>query len=328
MNMENKDYFYAAMDMAINFLKEQGMKYRRGDFTITDGWKYFDKPVNRVYLLDKNAVMVIVRYDYGGERGKKLKILKDRFLNYINARVKENEVFFTFSFRELDLDILKTDTTDEKIEAVIQRVSKLLALADTDKNNSEAEAIAASMKAQELLAKYNLDIETVTGKPRKEEIEQCIADVGTGKKWKYNLATVVAKSYCCRTFTVGAEQVVFYGFKSDVVIARRVFCYLFEVGNRLANAYAREHKEIYGTAEGIYNSFCVGFISGIDEQLTKNCTALMLVVPKLVNESYEVFSENFKRVNRNVKAINGEAYEEGKIEGKRALNAQYLERGN
>lgn len=44
---------------------------------------------------------------------------------------------------------------------IIAKIQKLFALANQSKNNSEAEANAAMSKAQELLAKYNLDIAMV-----------------------------------------------------------------------------------------------------------------------------------------------------------------------
>ena len=69
------------------------------------------------------------------------------------------------------------EESNEKIEKIISRVNRLLALADLEKNPSEQEAIAASMKVQELLAKYNLDIADVTGEEKEEEIEHVCADI-------------------------------------------------------------------------------------------------------------------------------------------------------
>lgn len=110
------------------------------------------------------------------------------------------------------------------------------------------------------------------------------------------------------------------------MIARRVFVYLFKVGNRLATQYVKQYREdVYRNASGIYNSFVRGFTDGVRKELEKQCTTLALVIQPEVQESWEKFSANFKTVNRNVTAVNAYAYEEGRIEGKRALNAQYLE---
>lgn len=332
--MTLKEYKWFAVDKVIGFLREQGLKYRRSDFLDASekNSMWYAEGNNAVRAIGNppESIVVIARFSF--ERtGKKLKSSKDRFLNYFNARVKQDGVYFSFSLRELDLELLKGNDDEEqgKIEKIMERVTKLLALADPDKNTSEAEAIAASMKAQELLAKYNLDIADVRGEYKEEPIEQCVADVGTGKKWKYTLADVLAKSYCCRCFYVGAEQIVFYGHRQSAVMCRRIFVYLFKVGNRLATAYVKERRENWQSTESTYNSFCIGFVAGIDKELSAHCTALALVVPKEVNESFEVFSESFKAVDNKIKNLtDAEAYQEGVVEGKRALNAQYLADGS
>lgn len=333
VNMEKKEYVNLAIDMVVDFAAEQGMKYRRGDFEETKLAAGFGNgKKNHVGFFggsDPTGVFVVLSFDF--ERcGAKVKSVRNRFLNYINARVRDFGVVFTFSFRELEFESIKGTNEDlcaDKIDKIIAKVAKLLELGDLSKNPSEAEAIAASMKAQELLAKYNLDITDVTGEEKTESVEQCIADVGTGKKWKYSLAEVVATSYCCKVYYINSEQVIFFGKSSSALIARRVFVYLFEVGCRLANAYVKERRDAWEETKGLYNSFCLGFVQGIDGELSRHCTALALVVPQEVNESFKAFSENFKTMKHNMSVNDGEAYQQGKIEGRRALNAHYLEGG-
>lgn len=182
------------------------------------------------------------------------------------------------------------------------------------------------MQAQKLLAKYNLEIADITGEEKKEKIEQVIADVGTGNKWKYTLANAVADSYCCKCYYHGAEMIVFYGYQSDVLIARRVFMYLFKVGNSLATKYVKARRDSgEWQTQGLYNSFCSGFCAGVRSELQKNCTALMLVTPQAVIESFDKYSENFKAVDHSISMNDYDAYTTGEVEGKRALNAQYIE---
>lgn len=169
----------------------------------------------------------------------------------------------------------------------------------------------------------------VTGEHRPQEnIEQVVADVGTGNKWKYELADTVANNYACKSFSYGSKMIIFYGYKADVIIARRVFVYLFKVGNRLANQYVKKYREqAWGKASAVYNSFVSGFTAGVRRELEKQCTALALVIQPEVQKSWDAFSANFKAVDRRVAAIDSAAYKEGMVEGKRALNAQYLEEG-
>lgn len=327
--MTEKDYALAAINLVIDLAAEQGIKYRRGDFYILGIDKQKDVLLNSVRFVGglKNPTGISVALLFEFERtGKKLKSCKDNFFSYKYCRVMANGVHFNFSLIEIDIQATKETNADlTKIEDVIRKVQGLLALSDRSRNPSEEEAIAASMQVQKLLAKYNIDIAAVTGEEKQEEIEQVIADVGTGKKWKYTLANIVAQSYCCKCYYHGADMIIFYGFQSDVLIARSVFMYLFKVGNSLASKYVKCRKE-NGEWEttGLYNSFCKGFCHGVNTELQKNCTALVLVTPQKVIESFEKFSEKFKKTSSSLELKDIDAFCEGEIEGKRALNAQYI----
>lgn len=328
--MTPKEYAYAAIDIVIDLAAEQGIKYRRGDFKIEGIDKAKNYGLNSVSFIGginkPTGISVRLWYDFA-RTGKKLKAVKDGFYSYKYCRVQELGVSFNFSLNEIEIRSAEETTADQsKIEEVIRKVQKLLALADQSRNPSEAEAIAASMQAQKLLAKYNLEIADITGEEKKEEIEQVIADVGTGNKWKYTLANAIADSYCCKCYYHGAEMIVFYGYQSDVLIASRVFMYLFKVGNSLATKYvkARRDNGEYRT-QGLYNSFCSGFCAGVRSELQKNCTALMLVTPQAVIESFDKYSESFKKVDHRIDMNDWDAYSTGEVEGKRALNAQYIE---
>lgn len=320
---KQEEYKKLAVDTVIKYAKEQGVKLRYSDFPVYNT----KRTGNLVVFYDWDNPLVEVFINNEGRWGTQLKKAQDGFLNYVNARVMKTGVKFLFTVNELDLLKAKDVQADEDMEKVIRRITKLLALSDLSHNPSENEAISASLAAQKLLAKYNLSIADVTEEhDPKESIEQVVADVGTGQKWKYTLSNVVAENYACQTFSRGAEQIIFYGYKADVLIARRVFVYLFKVGNRLAAQYVKQYREdVYRNASGVYNSFVQGFTDGVRKELEKQCTALALVIQPEVQESWEIFSANFKAVDRSVSVMDGDAYEEGRIEGKRALNAQYLE---
>jgi hypothetical protein len=334
--MTIKEYVWTAVDCVIDLAAENGLKYRRLDFNtmgVNNGVESWKSGNNLVGLVGDNqnpqSVFVLLYYAFP-RCGKRLKSARENFYNYANARVKEDGVFFSFTLNELEIKAAgSADASEDRIEQIIGKVQKLLALADESKNNSEAEAVAASMMAQKLLAKYNIDIAQVTGAEKDEEIEQIVADMGTGNKWKYTLSEVVARSYCCKHFYYGSEAVVFYGYKSDALIARRVFMYLFGVGKRLAGAYVKRARENGEDTTGVYNSFCIGFVSGINAELSKNCKALALIVPPKVADSFSIYTESFKTTDHSVKfddGIDSAAFYEGQIEGVRALNAQYLDK--
>lgn len=338
--MTEREMYLTAIKTVIKYAEEQGVKLRRMDFDAEENKSGFRITVNFgteytnhwyfVRDLDGKPISIMVKITYTGRWEKQLKIAKDRFLNYYNARLEQNHLSFSFTVNELEILAMQKKSVEsadeEHIEVVIRRINKLLALSDQNRNNSEQEAIAASLQVQKLLAKYNLSLADVTGERKDEPVEQSIADVGTGKKWKYSLADAIAGNFACKHYIVGHEQIVFYGYKADIVAARRVFVYLFKVGDKLANQYAKNYREEHYYADGVYNSFCKGFVAGVKKELDKQCTALAIVVQPKVKEEWEAFSANFGVMNNSgITANNREAYNEGFVEGKRALNAQYLE---
>lgn len=327
---EEKELKYKrlAVDTVISYAREQGVKLRHSDFPL-DSMCMFNGNLVDFHHWDESELYTVRVFINGeGRWAAQLKKAGDGFLNYVNARVLKEGIMFSFSTKELDLLRMKDDSDkDVDMEKIISKITKLLALSDLERNPSESEAVSASLAAQRLLAKYNLSMADVTGeRDPAEEIEQVIADVGTGKKWKYKLANAVANNYACKTFSQGSDKLVFYGYKADILIARRVYIYLFKVGNRLANQYVKKYREtISYDTRGIYNSFVSGFINGVEKELEKQCTALALIVQPEVQESWDIFSAAMGTRSWNIMSNDFEAYEEGFVEGKRALNAQYLE---
>ena len=322
------EYKRLAVDTVISYAKEQGVKLRHSDFPL-DSMCMFNGNLVDFHHWDESELYTVRVFINGeGRWAAQLKKAGDGFLNYVNARVLKEGIMFSFSTKELDLLRMKDDSgKDVDMEKIISKITKLLALSDLERNPSESEAVSASLAAQRLLAKYNLSMVDVIGEhDPAEEIEQVIADVGTGKKWKYKLANAVANNYACKTFSQGSDKLVFYGYKADILIARRVYIYLFKVGNRLANQYVKKYREtISYDTRGIYNSFVSGFINGVEKELEKQCTALALIVQPEVQESWDIFSAAMGTRSWNIMSNDFEAYEEGFVEGKRALNAQYLE---
>lgn len=210
-----------------------------------------------------------------------------------------------------------------KQEKIIQTIKKVLELS---KNNpSEEEAKSAALKAQELLAKYHIDIAEVEGEEDVEQITEIRVDLPP-KKWKYTLARIVSDNFRCKHFYYGKSCVVFYGHETDAEVAAETFKYLFDLGNRLAG---REVDRVFaetGTSAGVYNSFVKGFCDGVKEVLEAQCTALMIVVPKDVNESYEELAKTFRRMNTSsVRTTDRDVYLNGKTEGKNAIGKRQIE---
>lgn len=216
--------------------------------------------------------------------------------------------------------------TEEKI---IQTIRKILELS---KNNpSEEEAKSAALKAQEMLAKYHIDMKEVESIDidAVESIEEVQVKLAA-KKWKYKLATIIADNFRCKHFYIGKGILVFYGHKTDADVAAETFKYLFDVGNRLAG---REVDRVFGetgTSANVYNSFVAGFCEGIRESLGEQCKALMLVTPEDVKTSFAEMSKNWGTMSCGAMRVGGnsycrEAYESGKTEGRHAVRSRQIE---
>lgn len=216
----------------------------------------------------------------------------------------------------------------ENKEKILKKIENLLALAGN--NPSENEAISAALKAQELMAKYNIELTDLEGKSLEQNIvEETYApkpNCHYVRKWRYTLSQIIAKNFCCKTYSINRDAIAFYGYEKDAKIAVEVFKFLFETGNKLANRYYLKCKKEGKNTKGVLNTYLVGFCDGIKEVLDKQCTALMIVVPKEVEEAYAEHSKNFKTFqNSLITSSDGRAYSEGKTNGKATATARALE---
>lgn len=210
----------------------------------------------------------------------------------------------------------------EKNEKIIEKIKNLMSLASN--NPSKAEAEAAALKAQELMAKYHIDMESVDAEER-EKIDEMYVEVGMGKKWKYQLARVISRNFCCRHFLFGKDTIAFYGYKTDIKIASHVFLNLFLIGDKLVKKEYLDEKGKFGTACGIYNSFVSGFVAGIGSVLDEQCRALMIVTPPEVEDSYKDRSIGFvEKSFRNVRTSSYKTWQNGYNAGRDAMQARAI----
>lgn len=223
----------------------------------------------------------------------------------------------------------KVELTAEQREKMIEKIRKTLALAKD--NPSMEEGLAAALKAQKLMHKYNIHEEEVSLEEIKDEISSIFTEQKHDshlKAWRKQLAVLVANNFRCKCYMSG-KDVVFRGYTNDAQIALEVYLTLYRIGDKLARKTRKEEKEAAGSnsGKGLYNSFIVGFLTGLKEGFDEQCTALMIVVPKEVEEEFEAFSkehlEEGKAVHLN--CVDGELYAKGKAEGKKAVKARAIE---
>lgn len=205
---------------------------------------------------------------------------------------------------------------------VINKIKKLLALSNN--NNNENEKLAAALKAQKLISEFNIEEYELADSAYKEPIETVVSSVNNARAWYKHLLKVVAVNFRCKDFIRG-KKAAFCGYKHDAEAAALVFDYLY----KFANAKARRLSKDYCPPAGAYNSYTLGFVDGVKSELEKQSIALMIVVPKSVEDEFLELKKNFQKSRHRSLSWDGigiyDAHElssKGYEEGKEAVRAR------
>lgn len=266
-----------------------------------------------------------------GERYKKLK--DSTFRKYFKIPVleknrdKEEEQLGkaqpeSKSHKEEDVETF----SEEKREQMIKKIKKMLALAEN--NPSMEEGLSAALQAHKLMAKYNIHEDDVTLEEVKDEILSVFSHQPHDSHlmgWRKQLGLTVATSFRCKCYMSG-KDIVFRGYKADAQLALDVYLMLYNVGHKIAKKEESRIRTKTGTAKGVYTSAATGFCMGVRDALGKQCTALLVITPKEVEEDWTNFSTGFKKSSSRLSVSNVEAYETGYVEGKVAVKSRSLEK--
>ena len=158
---------------------------------------------------------------------------------------------------------------DTKINSIIEKVQKLLALSQSSNAN---EAAAAAAAANKLIDQYRLseaDIQTSDSEsdPLVED-DGFIYETGRIVPWKSSLAIALSKHYGCALFNSThfpngrqASRYKLVGRTSDIKIAKYMFNWLMLECQRLSEKEARGKGKVFAS------SYCQGFVAGVRQQL-------------------------------------------------------------
>lgn len=160
---------------------------------------------------------------------------------------------------------------------VLDKIKKLLALSKN--NDNENERMAAALKAQKLISEYDVNVcELESGEDPMEEV---ISSYKSPRAWHKYLAYIIAENFRCKLILTGGVA-TFFGYKHDAEAAKLVFDYLY----RFSNSKGKKVSKTYSPPAGAYNSYVLGFAEGVRIELEKQSEALMIVVPKSVDDAY------------------------------------------
>lgn len=224
------------------------------------------------------------------------------------------------------MDKNTTPMSDERYQELLRKVQALFALAGNNPERAEAEA--AALKAQQIIAKYNLVM--ADAKEDKPEIAQVEYHTGIDKSFKYSLARVVADNFRCECWWLGKAYVVFLGYKPDAEVAKATFEFLFKTCEKGARRECRKAYKERGTETGVYFSYTRGFVVGIKEKLDAQCVALAVVTPQEVTTEFKAQTEGFKTLGKyraGNEQFSKSHYVQGKRDGRAAMNSRAIEGG-
>ena len=215
----------------------------------------------------------------------------------------------------------------EKFGKIIENIKNLMDLANNNPN--ENEALAAALKAQQLMAKYNVHMENLERDEPEERITKKVFDGSnyTGnRKWRPILARVIAQNFRCKYY-LSLDCIVFYGYENDAEIALNVFKMLISVGTKLSQKEYYERKKNGLSTKGVMNAFLLGFCDGVKEVLDKQCTALMIVTPKKVEEDFQamISGDGWRtKITKISSNHDGEIRNRGRIAGREAISSRNI----
>lgn len=217
---------------------------------------------------------------------------------------------------------------ENKRENIIDKIRNLLNKS-VENGASPAEATQAALLAQRLIAKYDVEDSELYETISYEVVE--IRSEPVFRKFKYNLATVIAQNYRCRVYfeTVpsGRKHVaVFMGRNIDANAATLVYNRLYDAVNDYANSESRQYRgRGYGLYGDFYNSAAIAFIDGVRSELEKQCHELMLVTPQDVNDKFEQKTAGYRRADNRLGNAGRVNYEKGFNAGRDAVRSGRIE---
>lgn len=220
---------------------------------------------------------------------------------------------------------------------IIEKIEKLIALSGSDNEN---EAKAAMLKAQELMAKYEIEQDRIDPERKKERPVVCFTSPMFRDDWCVDVGSLIANNFRCRAIisqrrnSGGAYRLKFFGFEEDAEISINVFNYAVKViRKRMATLRAiyRDAEREFGRNEKMayVDGFCSGLYRNFEEQKKQSESfALALLVPEAVVKFVDEIPgmEEYNRREYQQKHENDVLRQAGYVDGKAFQNAGDKER--
>ena len=205
-------------------------------------------------------------------------------------------------------------------ERIIDKIRKLMALAGSPNEN---EAKLAMMRAQQLMAKYNLSKRDIDkNDPGKVITKKVSGDVKRSPTWMAVLGKIIADNFKCYSYrqeTHGGSVIMMKGLEEDLEIAEVVYTYAVGFIEAETKKLRRNLRKAGTPTNGHTNDYIAGFLDGIkkqfEEQTNSNEWGLILRTPQVVLDEISMMKLEMKSLNMGKRAHSKEHYQKGFQDG-------------
>jgi hypothetical protein len=213
-----------------------------------------------------------------------------------------------------------TPMSDTKI---VEKIMKLLALAGN--NPSDAEATAAMLKAQKLMAEHNISTDEVTMKDASKEKDQVAVKwvMGAARTaWARTLADILCRNFRTRfLLSTGTASFCFVGMPDDVQITISLFNYAMAIMEKGMKKARRDYRKQGRNTDGVAGDYSSGFLKGLKdrfaEQVNKEGWGLVIVAPEaVITVTTEMTHGTAKEAKMQPRRGDAEIYRRGYEDGK------------
>lgn len=212
---------------------------------------------------------------------------------------------------------------------IADKIQKLLNLAGNNPNEEEAQA--ALLKAQKLMAQYNVDLESL-GDGKKEL--KCSLEL---TKVKANprdnqVYIIIADAFACKLIISCGRYLMFFGREDNAKAAKSCMEFIHKIMEQGIRRVCKEYglKSSERGASDIYNGYSKGFIEGLRDTVGAQTVALAVVVPEDVKEAFSKkfpSTKSYKGKSANWDPSYQDAYHQGKQDGRSAMDRRSLGKG-
>lgn len=206
---------------------------------------------------------------------------------------------------------------------IIEKIKKLRELSNSSNVN---EAAAAASAADKLIAKFRISEQELHGASAEEIVDDTDVLYKSGRAigWKTSLAIKLAEHYSCFVYNSYDKNVRkqtelhLAGVKSDIEIVKYMFAWLVcEIENL--------NKANKGLGHIACNSFCLGAVCGIVDQLEKSKVE---TTQDAINNGQEKSIQLINQRVKEAKDLVASYCKDGKMETDKSVSKNHIDNGS